>query len=320
MLELITKCMDLPGLSSPWACGACKTGLAKVKKNTARIGNVELRIDTLKAEVAAQKETNQTLKEKFNNMEKKINNDAEKEKNASGEKILEEVTDRASWERNVVMHCSEDPQAESDEQAKQSDLDGIKDLFMELGLRDMDPRDVLLGWRRLGKKDGEASRPLLLVFISKSDRDKLLDRAPRLSRNPEEYYKNISIFPDLTFKQRKMEKQLFEQTERNNLTRSDEQVSKNLANKVIGKRGERVLRLEELRTDEEGEGSGERPQAGVGHERGVQQAAEEPRVHTGGQQSAAQGGQIREEVNRQNLQNNGGHRRSILNKLLKFKA
>ena len=122
---------------------------------------------------------------------------------------------------------------------------------MELGLRDMDPRDVLLGWRRLGKKDGEVSRPLLLVFISKSDRDELLDRAPRLSRNPEEYYKNISIFPDLTFKQRKMEKKLFEQTERNNLTRSDEQVSKNLANKVIGKRGERVLRLVELRRNEE---------------------------------------------------------------------
>ena len=132
-----------------------------------------------------------------------------------------------------MIHCSEDPQAESD------------------GLMDMDPRDVLLGWRRLGKKDGEALRPLRLVFRAKSDRDKLLDRAPRLSRNPEEYYKNISIFPDLTFKQRKMEKQLFEQAEQNNLTRSDEQVSKNLANKVIGKRGERVLRMEELRTDEE---------------------------------------------------------------------
>ena len=100
ILELIVKCMDLPGLSSPWACGACKTGLAKVatevKKNTARSGNVELRIDTLEAEVAAQKETNETVKEKFNNFEKKVNNVAEKEKNTSEEKILEEVTDRAS--------------------------------------------------------------------------------------------------------------------------------------------------------------------------------------------------------------------------------
>ena len=41
----------------------------------------------------------------------------------------------------------------------------------------------------------------------------------------------------------------------------------------------------------EGGGSDERPQAGVGHERGVQQAAEEPRVHNGGQQTSAQGGQ-----------------------------
>ena len=99
-MELIAKCMDLPGLSSPWACSACKTGLTKVetevKKNTSRIGNVELSIDTLEAEVAAQKETNETLKEKFNNLEKKVNNVAEKEKNTWGEKILEEVTDRAS--------------------------------------------------------------------------------------------------------------------------------------------------------------------------------------------------------------------------------
>ena len=84
-------------MSSAWTCRDCPVcGPVALARQVSRIGNVELRIDTLEAEVAAQKETNETVKEKFNNFEKKVNNVAEKEKNTSEEKILEEVTDRAS--------------------------------------------------------------------------------------------------------------------------------------------------------------------------------------------------------------------------------
>ena len=137
--------------------------------------------------------------------------------------MLEEVNERASRERNAVMHrCPESSDADA-EQAKRDDLDGIQDLFNELGLRDMRAKDVLMGWRRLGKKEGDNDRSLLVIFKAKADRDRLLDRAPRLSRNPADFYKNINIVPDLTLKQRNMEKEMFKNAEQNNLQRNTEQ-------------------------------------------------------------------------------------------------
>ena len=59
-LELIYKLVET-GLTSPWACTVCETGLAKVAKdvklNTARIGNVEKRTDGLESEVERLKQT-----------------------------------------------------------------------------------------------------------------------------------------------------------------------------------------------------------------------------------------------------------------------
>ena len=111
---------------------------------------------------------------------------------------------------------------EEGEKASDDDVDGVQDLLNELGLREMKVREVLLGWRRLGKK-GEADRPLLLIFRTKVDRDRLLDRAPRLSRNSKEFYRNISIIPDLTQRQRKMEQDMFKEAEQRNLERTEEQ-------------------------------------------------------------------------------------------------
>ena len=59
-------------------------------------------------------------------------------------------------------------------------------MFDQLGLR-MSVDNVLIGVRRLGKvrTDGQ-TRPLLLIFKRKEDRDQMIDRAPRLSREQEE--------------------------------------------------------------------------------------------------------------------------------------
>ena len=74
----------------------------------------------------------------------------------------------------------------------------------------------------------------------------MLDRAPRLSRETEEYSKNIHIVADLTKKHRDMEAQ-----KESNLARSHDEVSKNLLWKVVGRRGERMLRQYELQDNEE---------------------------------------------------------------------
>ena len=257
MFKLITECIELNGLSSPWACGVCKCGLAKVaadvKKNTVRIGNMETKAEQLEADAMSQKSSIELLEIKLKALEDKVETaSAQKEEKAaenSGDKVLEEISDRASRERNLVLHrCRESK--EEGEQAKEDDRIGTQDLFDKLGLQDMKVTEVLLGWRRLGKK-GDADRPLLLIFKTKADRERLLERAPRLARNPEQLYRDISIIPDLTPTQRRMEHDMFKEAERANLARTADQRSKNLASKVVGRRGERLIRIVELREDEE---------------------------------------------------------------------
>ena len=102
----------------------------------------------------------------------------------------------------------------------------------------------------MGQQKDLQARPLLLIFKTRFDRDMLLDRAPRLSRHSEEEFRNISIFADLTQKQRKMEQDMFKKAENLNRERSADQISKNLVHKVLGRRGERVLRQVELRDKE----------------------------------------------------------------------
>ena len=79
----------------------------------------------------------------------------------------------------------------------------------------------------------------------------MLQRAPRLSRADEDDLKKIKIIADLTKTQRDMEDALFKKASENNLPRSTDDVAKKLVWKVLGRRGERILRQLEFRDGEE---------------------------------------------------------------------
>ena len=64
---------------------------------------------------------------------------------------------------------------------------------------------------------------MMWLLGHKSDRDLLLEKAPRLSKNQEEYWRNISVVADLTKKQRELEQSMFKRAEERNLTRSTEE-------------------------------------------------------------------------------------------------
>jgi len=269
-LKLIAEWVEATG-SCPWQCNICKSALSKVasdvKKNTVKIVQLEDRAESLEGKVDLLQTSNDLLKKRLDDLEGKVETEDKKNHENSGEKVLQEVTERASRERNAVIHrCPELKGSEvTPDQLRERDLSGIQDLFNQIGLKDMIAKDVLIGWSRLGRKGGELDRPLILIFRVKADRDILLDRAPRLSRHEREFYRNVQIVPDLTPQQRQMEQRMFRQAEKNNLERTEEQISKNLVHKVLGKRGERVSRLVELRDNEElnAEGRVMRRQSGM---------------------------------------------------------
>ena len=99
----------------------------------------------------------------------------------NGDKVLEEITARSSKDRNLVVHKC--PESADDDQ----EMVSVQGIFDKLEAR-MEAKRVLLGTRRLGeRRDRENPRPLLLIFKQKEDRDFLLGRAPRLSKEADVY-------------------------------------------------------------------------------------------------------------------------------------
>ena len=211
----------------------CDTGLAKVakdvKENRARIGNLEVRVEAVVTKQDQLEEKNKTQDIRMDMQEKlmkDLQDQLSKVQGGTGEKVLEEIAERGSRERNVVCHKCPESHVNVPEDAKRDDMDGVQGLFEHLGLA-MRADQVLIGLRRLGKvRDDGQARPLLLIFKNKQDRDKLLERAPKLSKDKESYWRDINIVADLTQKQRQL---VLEST---------------------GEEGERVLRQVELRQGE----------------------------------------------------------------------
>ena len=154
MMSLIKKCEDM-GMSSPWNCSVCSSAFAKldksVKQVATRVSVVENKTATLEGTTSSLVKENETLKEEMKVVKEKMRAMEDKAADNTGEAVLEEVTERASKERNVVIHKCFESDAAVEETAQGDDFRSIQGLFNELGLRDMVASDVLIGWRRSGK-------------------------------------------------------------------------------------------------------------------------------------------------------------------------
>ena len=63
-----------------------------------------------------------------------------------------------------------------------ADMDGVQGLFDKLDVR-MNSDNVLVGIKRLVRKVGERSRPLLIIFRRKADRDFILESSKIIQRD-----------------------------------------------------------------------------------------------------------------------------------------
>ena len=267
-----------------WKCKACQTGLGKLAKEVkvlaVRLEKVENVAANAQSEAAKNTVDIEALKKQVSELSGKVTEVQNNHEENTGEAVLMEVTEGSSRERNIVLHGCE----ESDHKG---DLDGVAGLLSKIGTR-LGAPDVI-SVRRLGevreKGTGrDSNRPLLAVMKSKSDRDEVLAAAPKLAKDEDEYYRKISIKADLTKNQRNEEANLYKQGEEKNLSRSTDQKSKNMAWKVIGRRGERSLKLVEMWEEEEVtvEGKVKRKE---GHQEGQWEAARKRRRGGSGSKS-----------------------------------
>ena len=180
MLDLIQKCVDM-NMASPWACSVCSSVWIKITKeikqvaskaasNETRIGVLETNGEQLKVENADMKATIKKLEDRMSKVEVD-------KSDSSGDKLLEEISERGSRERNIVCHNCPESQSTEKKVADEDDWKGVQGLFDHLGTG-LNADRALLGIRRLGKSRTDGTRPLLIIFKYKSDRDILLEKAP----------------------------------------------------------------------------------------------------------------------------------------------
>ncbi len=111
--------------------------------------------------------------------------------------------------------------------------------------------------RRIGEK-GDDPRPLIIGLKTEEIKRNLLEKAKDLQKTE---YKEVTIGPDMTLKQRQEEKKMREEVERKNkeeLTQED--VAKNLVWLLVGPRGEKRIIKGTIREDQEGVSRGKNRQ------------------------------------------------------------
>jgi hypothetical protein len=185
--------------------------------------------------------------------------------------MYEEMRAREAIRRNVVIYGVEEPSTSirTDKERIEADMAECKKIF-KATKTNLKKRDIRF-CRRIGEK-GTEKRPMLVGMTSELVKTELLDAARELQHTA---YKNISIGPDQTRKQRQAEKKLQEEVERKNREElSEEDLSKNLKWQAVGRKGEkRIVKAPEREREHGEKDPPATTQGGGGEDEGVQDRA-----------------------------------------------
>ena len=104
---------------------------------------------------------------------------------------------------------------------------------------------------------GREPRPLLVGFLHRQHSELIQNNSWKLSELSDPGMRTVSVVKDLTMKQRSGKKELLREAARKNCDRNQEELERNIAHKVVGRRGSKREILCPLRfgenIDEEGE-------------------------------------------------------------------
>ena len=99
MLDLIQKCLDL-NMASPWACSVCTTVWTKITKEIKQVANKaasnENRIGVLESSEEQLRVENADMKSTIKKLEDRMTKVEQEKSDNSGEKMLEEISERGS--------------------------------------------------------------------------------------------------------------------------------------------------------------------------------------------------------------------------------
>jgi hypothetical protein len=186
--------------------------------------------------ISLAKESSKETKELKDKMEKQ-GEKVEKRLEQAETDIYEEMSMREEKRKNVVVHGLAEPNGEDGWARMEEDRKKLNKIFTVLDINVAVETDVEF-CRRIGEKSDRA-RPLVVGFYNEWAKNTLLRNCRYLAGTD---MSMISVVQDLTERQRKTEKEMMVEVERRNqeeLTEQDK--SKNLCWKLVGRRGQKRM-------------------------------------------------------------------------------
>jgi hypothetical protein len=151
--------------------------------------------------------------------------------------LQEEMTRREERRKNIVVHGLQESAENDGKKRMEADKQKLDDIFTILDVNVAAENDVEF-CRRAGERS-DRPRPLIVGFYMEWSKEIVLKHTKRLMGSE---MNEVTIVPDLTDKQRKAEKELEGEAERRNREElSEDDVTKNLTWKVVGKKGQKRL-------------------------------------------------------------------------------
>jgi len=221
-----------------WNCDSCTASSAKLER---RLVEFETRFKDVEHRVvvneAAVHETNKRV-EAVERSQARVEEEMGKERENIRQERNEELRERESRRKNVVIHRVEEAGewARTGEERRNWDLESCENIFKELKLN-MRAKEVIKFCRRVGERS-ETPRPMVVGFKREWQKEDLLDNARELKNTR---FEEVTVAPDLTKEQRKEEAELVREAERRNERRTEDDRAKNLVWMVVGAKGEKRI-------------------------------------------------------------------------------
>jgi hypothetical protein len=221
-----------------WACRACG---AYAEGMNHRL--MEIQEQTTEAIRIGRENTDEI--NKLNEMVVKERERADNAVMRMEKEMQEEMTRREERRKNVVLHGLQESNQGGGRDRMEADKRKLDEIFTILDVNVAADNDVEF-CRRLGEKS-DRPRPLVVGFYYEWSKEVVLKHARKLMTSN---HKEVTIVQDLTDKQRRAEKELMQEAERRNMEElSEEDLSKNLEWRVVGKKGQKRL-LKTMNTEQ----------------------------------------------------------------------
>ena len=218
-----------------WNCMPCST---YAKGITARMRELEGRIESVEKHQDEQDQELKTVNSKVDSTNKEVKKLAKKiEEAKSGANVLQELKERKNRRLNVILYGIGEAPGENPtlDEKRTWDKKSCQNVFNALKLKI--ESNTLRFIRRIGEK-GEKPRPLLIGMENMEDKDRLLANAKYLR---DTHLNRVGISPDLTPMELQEERDLAAEAEKRNKNLSEEDQAKNMKWLVVGQKGEKRL-------------------------------------------------------------------------------